>query len=135
MTGSNNPNQGERAAPPNVARADLSSNDPYAILGVERDATLRQIKKGYFALVREFPPETEPEAFKIVRAAYEKLRTAESKAQTDLFLLRPPTPLTPRKRRKKLNLTVSPLDMICYLEGLSELAEHEFSGDYRPIKL
>jgi len=132
MTGSD---QMERRVPPNVERADLNSNDPYAILGIERDATLRQIKKGYFALVRAYPPETEPDAFKVVRGAYEKLRTADSKAQTDLFLLRPPAPLTPRKRRKKLKLTVSPVDLIYHLERTSELADTDFQGDYQPIKL
>ena len=128
-------NDNERPIPPNVERADLNSSDPYAVLGLERGATLREIKKGYFALVRTYPPETEAEAFKIVRAAYEKLRTADSKAATDLFLFRPPTPLKSRKRRKKLKLDFDPLDVVRFLENQSELAQTDFSDDYRPIKL
>ncbi len=128
-------NENERPLSPNVERADLNSSDPYAVLGLERGSTLREIKKGYFALVRTYPPETEPEEFKIVRAAYEKLRTADSKAETDLFLLRPPTPLKSRKRRKKLQLGFDPLDVVRFLEGQSELTRTDFSDDYRPVKL
>jgi len=42
---------------------------PYAILGVERTATEAEIKRAYFARVREHPPERDPEGFKRVRAA------------------------------------------------------------------
>ena len=132
MIGSNDE---KRPVPPNVERADLQSGDPYAVLGVAREASLREIKKGYFALVRVYPPETEPEVFKLVRAAYEKLRTAGSKSETDLFLFRPPTPLQPRKRRKKLKLSIDPQDAIRHLEANSDLAENDFSADFRPIKL
>lgn len=45
----------------------------YQVLGVERTADERAIKKAYFALVRKFPPDTHPEDFKKIRAAYEVL--------------------------------------------------------------
>ncbi|MCI0485666.1 MAG: DnaJ domain-containing protein [Blastocatellia bacterium] len=60
---------------------------PYKVLGVERNATEADIKQAYFKLVREHPPERDPEGFKRIRAAYEKLRADRERAETDLFLI------------------------------------------------
>jgi curved DNA-binding protein CbpA len=60
---------------------------PYKILGVERTASQSEIKQAYFALVREHPPERDPEGFKRIRAAYEKLRAGGERAETDLLLI------------------------------------------------
>jgi curved DNA-binding protein CbpA len=60
---------------------------PYKILGVERTANEAEIKQAYFALVREHPPERDPEGFKRIRAAYEKLRAGAERAETDLLLI------------------------------------------------
>lgn len=62
-----------------------ASDNPYKVLGVERQATAAQIKQAYFGLVREHPPEQDPEGFKRIRAAYEKLRDTKDRAQTDIF--------------------------------------------------
>ncbi len=51
-------------------------HDPYEVLGVARDADARAVKAAYFALVREFPPETHPEDFQRLREAYEFLSDA-----------------------------------------------------------
>ena len=65
--------------------------DPYAVLGLERNTSQAEIRQTYFELVREYSPEKDPHSFKIIRAAYEKLRTATAQSETDLFLLqRPP---------------------------------------------
>ncbi|MCI0387352.1 MAG: DnaJ domain-containing protein [Acidobacteria bacterium] len=61
--------------------------DPYKTLGVKRGATEAEIKQAYFALVRKHPPEHDPEGFKRIRAAYEKLRAGDERAETDLFLI------------------------------------------------
>ncbi len=61
--------------------------NPYKTLGVERTASQSEIKQAYFALVREHPPERDPEGFKRIRAAYEKLRAGRERAETDLFLI------------------------------------------------
>lgn len=63
------------------------SENPYRVLGVERTATEAEIKQAYFALVREHPPERDPEGFKRIRAAYEKLRAGTERAQTNLLLI------------------------------------------------
>ncbi len=63
------------------------TDNPYKTLGVERDATEAQIKQAYFALIRQHSPEHDPEGFKRIRSAYEKLRAGSERAQTDLFLI------------------------------------------------
>ncbi len=63
------------------------SEDPYKTLNIERGATEAEVKQAYFALVREHSPERDPEGFKRIRAAYEKLRSGSERAATDLFLI------------------------------------------------
>jgi curved DNA-binding protein CbpA len=65
--------------------------NPYKVLGIERDATEAEIKSAYFGLVREHPPERDPEGFKRIRAAYEKLRAGQERVETDLFLIEEPS--------------------------------------------
>ena len=64
--------------------------NPYSILNVPPDASLGEIKKAYFRLVKKHPPETDPEKFKTIRLAYEQLRTQASRARTDFFNLKEP---------------------------------------------
>src|SRR3972149_1819709 len=90
---------------------NLGSANPYAVLGLERRAALSEVKRAYFNLVRQYSPESNPEAFKLIRAAYEKLNSAESKTETDLFLFQPPPPWEARKRRPKLELDFDPQDI------------------------
>jgi hypothetical protein len=49
------------------------SVDHYETLGVPEDASQAQIKRAYYHLVRQYPPEKEPEKFKVIREAYETL--------------------------------------------------------------
>ncbi len=55
----------------------------YEVLGVDKSADERAVKKAYFALVRKFPPETHPEEFKRIREAYEVLSNPQSRADYD----------------------------------------------------
>lgn len=55
----------------------------YQVLGLERSADERSIKKAYFALVRKFPPDTQPEDFKKIRAAYEVLSDPVARKRFD----------------------------------------------------
>lgn len=63
-------------------------DNPYQVLHLERDARPEEVKKAYFKLVRQYPPETHPEEFKQIRAAYDKLRSPEKKRETDLLLFK-----------------------------------------------
>ncbi len=72
------------------------TDNPYKVLGIERDASEAEIKQAYFTLIRQSPPERDPEGFKRIRAAYEKLRATGERAETDLFLIdESPSNLTP----------------------------------------
>ena len=114
---------------------NLTSSDPYAVLGLVRGASPREIKRAYFDLVRQYTPEDHPDTFKLIRAAYEKLRTADVKAETDLFLFQPPPPWEPRKRRRKLDLAVHSEDIWALLQEHGDLGRTDFTADYRPVQL
>lgn len=60
------------------------SQDFYNILGIDRNSTPEKIKKAYFGLVREFPPDQHPEKFKTVRKAYEILSDPIAKKEYDV---------------------------------------------------
>lgn len=124
----------ERAHAAHERKPDLTSSDPYAVLGLPRRAAAREVKRAYFELVRQYPPETQGEAFKLIRAAYEKLQSAESKAETDLFLFQPPAPWQPRKRLPKLDLTFDAQDLWPLLQTHGDLGSVDFKADYRPVK-
>ena len=114
---------------------NLASTDPYAVLGLLRGAPTREIKRAYFDLVREYPPEDQPDTFKVIRAAYEKLREPDVRAETDLFLFQPPSPWEPRGRRHKLDLDVHAEDIALLLQQHGDLGQTDFRLDYRQVRL
>ncbi len=109
--------------------ASKPTQDPYAVLQIDRRANDSAIKKAYFGLVRQYPPEQEPEKFQEIRIAYDLLRTPESRATVDLFLLQPP-PTLPNRRRPSYDLSVhvEDLDQLALELGL---ARHAPDRDYR----
>lgn len=127
----------ERAHSPSEHRhqPNLASSDPYAVLGLPRRAAPHEVKRAYFDLVRQYPPETQGDAFKLIRAAYEKLQSDKVKTETDLFLFQPPPPWEPRKRPRKLDLTFDPQDILSTLRAHGDLGITDFKSDFRPIKL
>lgn len=126
----------EGGMPPSAElKPNFASHDPYAVLGLTRGAPAREIKRAYFALVRQYPPEQAPDQFKLIRAAYERLRSDEVKAETDLFLFQPPYAWEPRKRRNKLDLTVHVEDVWTQLQRQGDLGRRDFKEDYRAPKL
>ncbi len=60
-----------------------AEENPYKVLAVERTADARAIKKAYVALIRKFSPESHPEEFKKIRAAYELLSDEDAKKRFD----------------------------------------------------
>ena len=109
--------------------------DPYAALGLPRTATAAEIKQAYFALVRAYPPEREPEIFKRIRAAYERLRDPEKRIETDMLLLQP-WPATARKRRPpQPDLALQREDVIAAARALTDLARVDWREHYEKVKL
>lgn len=110
-------------------------SDPYAALGVSRDATIDAIKDAYFKLVREHPPERDPEAFKAIRAAYERIRTPERRVETDLLLLQEQLALPNEWCAPSLDLGVHREDLLSAVRALSDLERTDFREDFRKIQL
>jgi curved DNA-binding protein CbpA len=133
MTTTPSPQEPERR-PVFTRQPILQSADPYAVLGLERRATPAEIKRAYFELVRQYSPEANPEAFKQVRAAYEKLNSAANKTETDLFLFQAPAAWEARKRRRKLDLDFDPQDILRLLQHYGDLDRAHFEEDFRPIE-
>lgn len=110
------------------------SPDPYAVLGLTPSASLEDIKHAYFAQVRAHPPERDPEAFKQIRAAYERLKTPERKLEADMLRIEPwPEPeLSPPA---PLDLTVALADVIYAARAFSDLARSDWREDFREVTL
>lgn len=68
--------------------------DYYKILGLEQGASQKDIKKAYFALVRKYSPEEDPEKFREIREAYERLKD-QTEGRGPVFA-RPADPLAAR---------------------------------------
>lgn len=58
--------------------------DPYAVLGLGHSANADDVRRAYFGLVRQYSPETHPDEFKRIRAAYESLRSPMRRAELAL---------------------------------------------------
>jgi curved DNA-binding protein CbpA len=111
--------------------------DPYRILGLKRGASHDEIRRAYFRKVREHPPESDPEAFKTIRAAYEQLRSAEQRTVTDLYLLQAPPPWAPSKRRRmvELDLRLHGEEVLAVAKALTDLGRDDFRDDYKAVQL
>lgn len=48
----------------------MSDDEPYAVLGVKRDADGEALRAAYLSKIREHPPERDPEMFERIRDAY-----------------------------------------------------------------
>jgi curved DNA-binding protein CbpA len=109
--------------------------DPYAVLELERTASPAEIKKAYFSLVRAHPPERDPDKFKQIRAAYERLRDPEQRTETDMLLLRPP--LSPGRKRRvpRPDLAVQRSDVLDMARALSDVEREDWREYHQKVKL
>ncbi len=115
---------------------DFTANDPYHILGVAPTATKSEIKQAYFALIRQYPPETEAETFKIVRGAYEKVKDVKRRGETDMFLPQAPPAWTPPSGKSSpLDTAFHPDDVLLALRRWGELGRTDFEEDFKEIEL
>jgi len=114
-----------------------NTGDPYSVLGLKRGASHEEIRRAYFRQVREHPPETDPETFKAIRAAYEQLRSAEQRTVTDLYLIQSPPPWEPSKRRRRpqFDLGLHPQEVLTAARAFTDLARDSFRNDYKPVRL
>jgi curved DNA-binding protein CbpA len=107
--------------------------NPYKVLGISRDASLADVKTAYFKLVREHPPERDPDGFRRIREAYEALRTPAARAETDRQLLQDPPPYMPPRRLPTPDLAFHPEDVLVEARRSSDLERTDFTSDFRPL--
>ncbi len=62
-------------------------SDPFETLGLSRDADETAIRHRYLELVRESPPDRQPERFAVIRAAYDEVRDPAARLERQLFRL------------------------------------------------
>ena len=60
-------------------------SDPFRVLGMPADSADEAIRRRYLELVKQYPPEQQPEKFAAVRAAYEQLRDLDTRLRYRLF--------------------------------------------------
>jgi curved DNA-binding protein CbpA len=110
--------------------------DPYKTLEVSHDASPGEIKKAYFRQIKHYPPETEPEKFKEIRAAYEKLRTNKVRIETDMKLIRPPESdfQAPSPEYSQYKSTITKDDIFNIIIAIySDFNKTDFRDDYSDI--
>jgi curved DNA-binding protein CbpA len=59
--------------------------NPYRVLNVPRTADDETVRRSYLGLIRRFPPQREPEAFKRIQAAYEAIRDLRARIRHEVF--------------------------------------------------
>jgi curved DNA-binding protein CbpA len=59
--------------------------DPYEILGLGHDVDEAEVRRRYLELVRQHPPDREPERFAAIREAYERVRDPAVRLEAQLF--------------------------------------------------
>ena len=110
-------------------------DDPFAALGLRRGASDAEIRQAYFALVRAHPPERDPETFKRIRAAYERVRDPEQRLEAEMLLpVRWPASQR-RQRAPQLDLTLHAEDVIEAAESLTDLSRTNWQEHFRKVKL
>lgn len=110
-------------------------DDPYMVLELARGASDAEIKRAYFTLVRAHPPEREPTHFKRIRAAYERLRDPQKRAETDMLLLQEWQPPTRKRRPPQLEPSVVEQDIITAARALTDLERTDWRDQYQPVDL
>ncbi len=109
--------------------------DPYAVLGLSCAATAAEIKQAYFALVRAHPPEREPDTFKRIRGAYERLRDPERRAETDMLLLQDWPAPTRNRRQPRPDLTLHREDVLAAARALTDLERRDWREHLVKVRL
>ena len=111
--------------------ATAEALNPYTVLGLSAGASMLDIKRAYFQLVRQHPPENDPDGFRRIRAAYEALRTPAARAATDRGLIHPPPDALIPKRIPPLDLGFHPQDRWIEARQHSDLERTDFHADFR----
>lgn len=109
--------------------------DPYEVLGLARAASAEEIKRAYFALVRANPPERNPEQFKRIRAAYERLRDPDKRLEAEMLLVQPWPEPARRRRAPRRDPGITPADILAVLRATTDLDRADWREQYANVQL
>lgn len=85
----------------------IGSNNPYDILGIDRGADKKTIKRAYAELVKRYHPEEQPEEWKRIHDAYEQAMEQVSAKKQKVSV---PVPQEAAEQEKDLTNTVKVLE-------------------------
>jgi len=63
----------------------MIENSAYAILGIPKSSTEKEVKAAYVNLVKKYDPEKHTERFMVIQQAYDRLRQVKSRAKEDIL--------------------------------------------------
>jgi curved DNA-binding protein CbpA len=99
--------------------------NPYLVLGVPREADDQQIRRAYLEAIKVATPESHPDRFKDLTAAYDKIKDETSRYRYELFHTDSPgdSPLDVFVRHARLNTKWQPLPYEAMKEYLRECSK------------
>jgi len=109
-------------------------DNPYIVLGIHRNASPEEVKRAYFRLIREHSPEKDPQGFKRIRLAYDSLRDADKRSQTDLFMFNDPYGEFNVHAPEEYKGGFKGVDLRIVIYSLSDLGRTDFSDDFNDIE-
>ena len=110
------------------------SMNPYEVLGLAQSSSAEELKRAYFVQVRANPPQSTPEQFKRIRAAYECLRDPAQRFEVDMLLIQPWPAPTRRKRPPKLALGLRPVDVLVALRVMTALDRTDWREQHEKVQ-
>lgn len=69
------------------------AHDPWAVLGISREANDEELRAAYLRRIREYPPDRSPAEFERARDAYGLLRDPARRLELRLSTERPDAPI------------------------------------------
>lgn len=93
--------------------------DPFQVLELSHHADEDEVRRRYLELVRQFPPDRDPERFATIRAAYDQIRDPITRIKTQLFRVEPDETIdsicTDLGKRIRDRLDTIPVDVLLSL--------------------
>ncbi len=91
--------------------------DPHEVLGLDRDASEAEIRAAYLRLIRQHPPDSDPEMFERVRDAHDLLRDPTRRVARLLQAGDPLQPLEELVGERRERLHVGPKPWLAAIGG------------------
>ena len=91
--------------------------DPLAVLGLDHDAGAEEIRAAYLRLIREHPPDKEPDAFERIRDAHDLLCDPMERVDRLMVLVDPTRPLEDLIGERRARLFTGPDPWLAAMGG------------------